>query len=828
MCERHRIVRTVRNVAVLALALTGMIASVAQAGTGYVIQQREGQDLSTLTLAQSGLRYDLLSPLPRNGTVKGPKPSPMLGLIIVYKGARLFLLDPVHRTYEPLALSSAVSSYQSELKLIARAQPFQGLPAPPASQARAAKAGGSQPARLRALALTTRIGPVRARAYLLQQGTLRERLWYAAALPEPPSNVRSLLVQALSGSAAGPLDNALRAHAAQFPLRIDIASGRRFNTVLSTLSIKRRSIGAQVLTPPRGYRRQDLLPSGTGSSAQAHKADVPADPLRCGILVVNLVGCLTGITSGPVSSHPAIYAFYWGGKFAQHLDYVSSINHALETMVGNEFADPNSQSFWGPLGQYGVGQGSFLGYDVIGANPDASVGSWNYFDIEYFVLTHRWGYDAPKYWWRWSDQDPIIAIFVDEKEVDPSGWDGYHAFALTEGTLLPFLIHPGLPFFIIKVPDLESISHDIESPAYLSAVDTASERASHEFVEAATDPYPFVSWADPLKEPIWSQGEIADICQQGNIAPWGMNTRVVEHGTAVQPFWSNDANACVPDARPNVQLVFPSGGDTFTWRSPATFAVKTDDMFDNGPVADSGITWSVDGQAVGEGHIFSTSSLSPGSRSVSVHVVDSQGGERDAGPVTINVVAHPPTARIDEPTSGASFGSDQTVNFRGSMFDPQQGDLGPLAIWSVDGTQVGTGASLFQYRIPTQGQHTITLSGTNGAGLSASASTTVMIGAPTGKPSVTITSPADNSSFGAGTQVTFSATATTSGGATVPDSGYSWSDDVDGPLGTGQSITHAPSGSICEIVTHHVTVTATDSDGRSSSDTITVQDGGIC
>jgi hypothetical protein len=80
----------------------------------------------------------------------------------------------------------------------------------------------------------------------------------------------------------------------------------------------------------------------------------------------------------------------------------------------------------------------------------------------------------------------------------------------------------------------------------------------------------------------------------------------------------------------------------------------------------------------------------------------------------------------------------------------------------------------------------------------------------------------------AGTQVTFTATATTSGGATVPDSGYSWSDDVDGPLGTGQSINHTLSGSICEIVTHHVTVTATDSDGRSSSDTITVNEGGIC
>ena len=554
-------------------------------------------------------------------------------------------------------------------------------------------------------------------------------------------------------------------------------------------------------------------------------------------------------------AHPAIYAWYWGSGWKNHLDYVSAINHGLENMVGDQFADPSSADFWGPLSQYGVYQGKFLGYSIENSDPAPSVGDWNVFDVIWFVFSHRWGTNAPDYWWRFDDQDPMFAIFVDGSKVESGDWNGYHAFAPTEAVLLSFLMHPAMPFFIIKTPPLDSLSNDHDSAAWHQAVDTATEYASHEFVETATDPYPFTSWADPLKEPIWEDGELADICQQGNTAPYAMNVRVAPYGTAFEPYWSNDAGACVPDTQPDVQVVYPQNGATYNWDSPVTFAVKTNDMFDDGPEPCVPITpgqpcsgdepqpgcpygafkrcgqvvWTDgnNGSFLSDDATFGTSALSPGTHQIYVKVTDSQGGERTEGPITIHIVARPPVVDIDAPADGSSVAADHVINFRGVALDPSQGDLGPSAVWSVDGSQIGTGAALLRYDITTQGSHLVTLSATNGAGVSASASIHVTVGPPTGLPSVAIVQPDDGSSFLADTPITFTADAEAAGNATITN--YAWSDDVDGPLpGNTDSITTTLSGSNCQIATHDVTVTATDSLDHTASDTITVKVGDIC
>jgi hypothetical protein len=815
------------------LLLTAPVASAraAQGGSGYLIQQRAAGTILRVVLSPSGLRMDVSAPARTGRAGKHVKVKPMVGMIVTYRDGRLVALDPAKRTYQALPLMSTVSSYEAELKLVAKAQPSAKLPPRPGTKSTGGQAPlKPPPASLRRLNLSTRIGTLRAQAYLLVQGSLRERVWYAGALPSPPSRMRSLLAQALGGSASGPLGRALRLHAAQIPLRIDALTGRGWRTVLRTVVLRRTRVGAATLKPPRGYRKAVLL----GTAAPKFRAhETPASPVRCGLLLITgALGCtslgadLTGL-AGPLSEHPAIWADYWGTGWADHLDYVSAINHGLENMVGDQFADPNSIAYWGPLEQYGVHRGRFLGYQVVNENPDRSVGSWNFFDVGWFVLTHRWGTDAPHYWWRWSDQDPIFAIFIDQSKVDQSGWGGYHAFVPTEGLLFAFLAHVAMPYFIVKVPPLDSLTHARSAPEFQQAVDTATERASHELVEAATDPYPFTSWADPLKEPIWEQGEIGDICSVGNHSPWGTATRVLQFSTALSTYWSNNDNACVPNARPSVQLLLPNDGDTTGWGAPITMVARATDPYENGPVADPAIQWRSDGVPIpsGRGHIFTTSSLSPGTHKITVDATDSKGGFSEAGPVTVNVVTQPPTVRIDSPSSGTLVSQGQTVNFRGEAFDPHDGDVAAAATWSVDGTPVGHGATFFQYQFPTQGTHTMTLSYTNQGGLTGSASITLNVGPP-GKPSVTITSPANNSSFAAGEQITFTADGQPANGTTI--SSYTWDDDVDGSLGSGQSITRTLSGSSCVIVTHHVTVTANDSNGQNATDTIVVNVGSIC
>jgi Bacterial Ig domain len=283
----------------------------------------------------------------------------------------------------------------------------------------------------------------------------------------------------------------------------------------------------------------------------------------------------------------------------------------------------------------------------------------------------------------------------------------------------------------------------------------------------------------------------------------------------------------VPTARPSVQLLLPNDGDTTSWGAAVTMIARTTDPYENGPVADPEIQWRSDGVPIpgGSGHIFTTSALTPGTHRITVDVSDSKGGFTEAGPVTLHIVTQPPTVRIDSPSTGSAFSQGQMISFRGEAFDPHDGDVATTATWSADGTLVGHGATLFRYAFSTQGPHTMTLSYTNQGGLTASASVMINVGPP-GQPSVTITQPANNSNFGFDEQITLHADAQPPTGTTITS--YTWNDDRDGPLGSGQTITKTLSGSTCAIFTHDVTVTAHDSNGRSATDTITVNVGSIC
>lgn len=88
----------------------------------------------------------------------------------------------------------------------------------------------------------------------------------------------------------------------------------------------------------------------------------------------------------------------------------------------------------------------------------------------------------------------------------------------------------------------------------------------------------------------------------------------------------------------------------------------------------------------------------------------------------------PPTVVIQQPTSGATFAQGSAVVLQGSATDPEDGALtGASLRWSssLDGA-LGTGTSV---TVPSlsAGDHTITLSATDGQGLGASASVNVTI-----------------------------------------------------------------------------------------------------
>ncbi len=179
----------------------------------------------------------------------------------------------------------------------------------------------------------------------------------------------------------------------------------------------------------------------------------------------------------------------------------------------------------------------------------------------------------------------------------------------------------------------------------------------------------------------------------------------------------------------------------------------------------------------------------------------------------------PPVITISAPGDGSTFSEADLVTFTGSASDSEDGDLTPSISWSssLDGA-LGTGGSVAATL--SVGTHTMTASVTDSGGLSASASIIVTATATSianTEPSVTISAPADGSTFTEGEGLTFISSAVDSEDGDLGSS-LSWSSSLDGALGSGPSI----SISTLSVGNHTIIASVTDSGGLSGSSLISV------
>jgi hypothetical protein len=108
------------------------------------------------------------------------------------------------------------------------------------------------------------------------------------------------------------------------------------------------------------------------------------------------------------------------------------------------------------------------------------------------------------------------------------------------------------------------------------------------------------------------------------------------------------------------------------------------------------------------------------------------------------------------------------------------------------------------------------------AGCGGNESCAVTDSCPNQAPDVTITSPADGGTSVVGQAVTFSGGAMDSDDGAITGDALVWTSDLDGPIGTGSEFVRSDlSGGF-----HEITLTATDSEGASGSETITFGVGG--
>ncbi|MCP3961439.1 MAG: DNRLRE domain-containing protein [bacterium] len=173
-----------------------------------------------------------------------------------------------------------------------------------------------------------------------------------------------------------------------------------------------------------------------------------------------------------------------------------------------------------------------------------------------------------------------------------------------------------------------------------------------------------------------------------------------------------------------------------------------------------------------------------------------------------------PSVTISAPADGSNFSEGTSISFSGSATDPEDGSLTASLSWSsnLDGA-IGTGGSFSA--VLSVGVHTVTASVTDSGGLGGSDQISVTVN-PNTAPSVTISAPADGSTFDEGTSISFSGSATDAEDGSLTAS-LSWTSSIDGAIGSGGSFS-----AVLSVGVHTVTASVTDSGGLGGSDQISV------
>ena len=184
-------------------------------------------------------------------------------------------------------------------------------------------------------------------------------------------------------------------------------------------------------------------------------------------------------------------------------------------------------------------------------------------------------------------------------------------------------------------------------------------------------------------------------------------------------------------------------------------------------------------------------------------------------------------AGVDQTVTEDALGEGANVTLDGSASIPAEGDAISTWKWTLDdGTEL-TGPSLgngiITVNLPV-GVHTITLETTTVSGCTDTDTVTITVeefGPVVILPDVTIVNPADGDEFlQAGTNIIFEGNAVDADGVEVPPEDLEWTSDVDGVLGTGNTLEVDP-GTLT-AGPHLITLTGIDAEGLEGTADITI------
>lgn len=277
-----------------------------------------------------------------------------------------------------------------------------------------------------------------------------------------------------------------------------------------------------------------------------------------------------------------------------------------------------------------------------------------------------------------------------------------------------------------------------------------------------------------------------------------------------------------PNQPPTATITAPNDGATFALGQNVMFVGLGSDPED-GTLPGSALAWTSDRDGLlGSGSTLITNGLTAGPHTVTLTATDSQGVTGTATiTLTVSSSNTAPTATITAPADQATFTEGESVAFSGTGTDAEDGELtGQALAWSSDRDGLlGTGESLTVTTL-SAGTHRITLTATDQEGATGTARITITVqsAVPNTPPTAKIRLPQPNASFTEGQSVTFSGAGTDVEDGTLDGQALTWTSSLDGFLGQGAYF----AVNYLSVGLHRITLTATDSQGATGTDTVTI------
>ncbi|MBF0113011.1 MAG: hypothetical protein HQK74_09800 [Desulfamplus sp.] len=286
---------------------------------------------------------------------------------------------------------------------------------------------------------------------------------------------------------------------------------------------------------------------------------------------------------------------------------------------------------------------------------------------------------------------------------------------------------------------------------------------------------------------------------------------------------------------PIVTIITPANNSTFIFGIDINFeAIAENPIVDEGNAGEEGevevientFKWTSNISGfLGSGASITVSKLAIETHTITLTVTNSKGATATAT-LTITVKNALPTVEILSPSDGAKFNLNEYIRFSGEASDNTDGVLrGSSLVWRSNrvAESLGTGNQISTNALAL-GDHLITLTATNSAGVAITNFIVIKItespstpATPNSPPTPFINAPVDNSTFNDTDSIRFAGHAEDIEDGILSGSSLSWVSDIDGYIGSGVQFSQSLSPG-----EHSITLAAKDNDEATGYATITI------